>query len=100
MNSTFYCNLKLLVLMVILIISGLSGTCFAGQDHEHGREFNAFSLIHPLGITALTLLLLTACTGIFRRKLKKRFILIHKILAGLTVAAALSHAILVFILFR
>ena len=100
MSSTVYYNWKLSMLLVLLIIAGLSGTCFADEAHEHGGGFNAFSLIHPLGIFTLILLLLTACTGIFRRKLKKQFMLVHKILAGLTVAAALSHGILVFILFR
>ncbi len=61
--------------------------------------FNFYSLIEPLGITALTLLLATAVTGLFRRKLKRRFLTIHKILAALTVAIALCHAILVMILF-
>jgi hypothetical protein len=61
--------------------------------------FNFHSLIEPLGITALTLLLATAATGLFRRKLKRWFLTIHKILAALTVTVALCHAILVMILF-
>ena len=100
MSSIVHYNMKLSVLLVLLIISGMSSACFGSEAHEHKEAFNAFSLIHPLGISALILLLLTACTGVFRRKLKKRFIIIHKILAGLTVVVALSHAILVFILFR
>jgi hypothetical protein len=61
--------------------------------------FNFISLIEPLGITALTLLLATVATGLFRRKLKRRFLTIHKILAALTVTVALCHAILVMVLF-
>jgi DMSO/TMAO reductase YedYZ heme-binding membrane subunit len=60
--------------------------------------FNFNSVIEPLGITALTLLLVTAATGLFRRKLKRRFLTIHKILAILTVTAALCHAVLVIVL--
>jgi hypothetical protein len=61
--------------------------------------FSFVSLIKPLGATALTLLLATAAVGLFRRKLGRRFLRIHKTLAALTVAAALCHAILVMILF-
>lgn len=61
--------------------------------------FNFASLIEPLGITALTLLLITASTGLFRRKLGRRFLTVHKVLAAMTVAVALCHGILVITVF-
>ena len=61
--------------------------------------FSWYSLIEPLGITALTLLLTTAATGLFRRKLGRRFMKVHKILAWSTVAVALCHGTLVMLLF-
>jgi hypothetical protein len=61
--------------------------------------FSFYSLIKPLGATALSLLLITAATGLFRRKLGRRFMKVHKIFAWLTVTAALSHAVLIVILF-
>jgi DMSO/TMAO reductase YedYZ heme-binding membrane subunit len=61
--------------------------------------FSFVSLIKPLGAIALTLLLITAATGLFRRRLGRRFMKVHKTFAWLTVAAALSHAVLIVILF-
>lgn len=61
--------------------------------------FNFVSLIEPLGITALTLLLITVATGLFRRKLGRRFMKVHKTFAWLTVAVALCHGTLVILLF-
>lgn len=61
--------------------------------------FSFYSLIKPLGATALTLLLITAATGLFRRKLGRRFMKVHKAFAWLTVAVGLCHAVLVAILF-
>jgi hypothetical protein len=71
----------------------------ADEAHEHGGDFSAFSLVQPLGITALSLVLLTFLTGLFRRKLKTRFMTIHKIIAWAAIAVALTHGTLVFILF-
>jgi hypothetical protein len=99
MNTNINSNLKLSALLVFLIVISLTGMCFADEVHGHESSFNAFLLIRPLGISALILLLLTACTGVFRKKLKRRFLKIHKILALLTIAVALSHAVLVIILF-
>lgn len=61
--------------------------------------FSWYSLIELLGITALTLLLITAATGLLRRKLGRRFLTVHKILAALTVAVALCHGTLVIVFF-
>ncbi len=60
--------------------------------------FSFHSLIKPLGAATLILLLITVATGQFRRKLGRRFMKTHKIFAWLTVAAALSHAVLIVIL--
>jgi hypothetical protein len=60
--------------------------------------FNWSSLVVPLGITTLTLLLITAATGLFRRKLRRRFLTVHKVFAWATVGVALCHAALVMVL--
>ena len=70
-----------------------------GGEHEHGSGISLFSFVKPLGICALTLILVTFGTGLFRRRLKRRFLRIHKILAWLTVGVALCHGILVLALF-
>ena len=73
----------------------------AGHEHEHGGggSFSLFSLVKPLGITALSCLLVTFLAGLFRRKLGRRFLKIHTMFAMLTVIIALLHGILVLILF-
>jgi phosphoglycerol transferase MdoB-like AlkP superfamily enzyme len=61
--------------------------------------FNFFSLIEPLGVITLSLLLITTATGVFRKKLRRRFMTVHKIFAWLTVVFALSHETLVIAFF-
>ena len=61
--------------------------------------FSFHSLIKPLGAATLILLLITFTTGKFRRKIGRRFMKVHNIFAWLTLAAALSHAVLILILF-
>jgi len=68
-----------------------------GAEHAHGGGITAASLIEPLGITTLTLLLLTAGAGLLRRKSPRLLLKLHKALALLTVLAGLSHATLVFL---
>lgn len=71
----------------------------AMDNHEHGTTtgFKTYRLTKPLGITTFSLILLTATAGIFRRKLKRRFLRIHKILAVATVVTATLHVITVWI---
>jgi len=85
-----------------LVWSCLNQVLFAAEQtvHEHtAASFSLFLLVKPLGVSTLTLLLLTFLAGLFRRKLGRRFLRVHKTLAFLTVALALFHGILVLILF-
>ena len=73
---------------------------FASAEGGHAAddETGAAQLIEPLGIVTLTLLLLTAGAGLFRR-LKPRLLLrCHKVVALLAVLSALAHATLVLVL--
>ena len=69
------------------------------HEHEHGAGLSLFSLVEPLGISALSLVLVTFGTGLFRRKLGRRFLKVHRALAWAAVGLALCHGILVLALF-
>ena len=73
----------------------------AGYEHNHSGygTFSLFSLVKPLGICALSSLLITLLIGLFRRKLGRRFLKLHMTFAFLTVIIALCHGILVLMLF-
>lgn len=73
----------------------------AGHEHNHSEHgsFSLVSVVKPLGICALSLLLITFLIGLFRRKLGRRFLKLHRIFAFLTVIIALCHGILVLVLF-
>lgn len=63
----------------------------AGTDadsHKHAAGFGWGRLLGPLGITTLVLLLLTASTGLLRRRSPRELLRCHKVLA------ALAHATL------
>jgi YHS domain-containing protein len=69
-----------------------------GHDHEAPADetsLRVYRFTKPLGIATFSLLLLTACAGFFRRKLKRRFLPAHRVLAVSTVVAALLHALTV-----
>ncbi len=69
------------------------------HDHEHKLEFSFFSLVRPLGVCTLSSLLVTFTLGLFRKKLGKRFLKIHRTFAWLTLIFALCHGILVLMLY-
>jgi hypothetical protein len=71
------------------------------SDHEHANNisFSLFSLVEPLGIATLSFVSVTFLTGLFRRKLRRRFLKIHLILAVISVILGFTHGILVFTLF-
>jgi len=71
------------------------------NNHEHANNssFSLFSLVEPLGIATLSFVSVTFLTGLFRRKLRRRFLGIHLILAIIAVILGFTHGILVFILF-
>jgi hypothetical protein len=91
------------MLVLLLVLYCLSGTALADEgdahEHEHESGISLFSFIKPLGIGALSCVLVTFVTGLFRRKLGKRFLRVHKTLAWLAVGLALCHGILVLVLF-
>ena len=99
----------LLVGMAIVVVSGtgLAGFNQAamadGHEHNHNHSnhwsFSPLSLVKPLGICALSSLLITFLIGLFRRRLGRRFLKLHMIFAFLTIIIALSHGILVLLLF-
>jgi hypothetical protein len=86
---------------LLLIVLYLPNVALADESGSHGHEFgfSLFSFIKLLGGCALGLALATFGTGLFRRKLGRRFLKVHKIFAWLTVGFALCHGILVLVLF-
>jgi hypothetical protein len=93
----------IVILILIFMLSCLSGTAVADEGgahvHEHPAGISLFSFVKPLGICALSLVLITFCTGLFRRKLGRRFLKVHKLCAWLAAGFALCHGILVLSLF-
>jgi biotin transporter BioY len=69
------------------------------HEHSHSISLSLFSLVRPLGIATLSFVSVTFLTGLFRRKLRRRFLKIHLILAIISVILGLSHGILVLVLF-
>ncbi len=67
----------------------------AGHDHEHRLELG--KLIKLMGITTLSLLVLTAAGQLFRKKVPKFLFRRHKRLGIITLISALIHATLVLI---
>jgi phosphoglycerol transferase MdoB-like AlkP superfamily enzyme len=97
-------TIKLLTIVSILVASllllCLTNIVLADETHEHEHkfEFSLFSLIRPLGICALVAVSVTFITGLFRKKLGRRFLKVHKTFAWLAIAFALGHGILVLVL--
>ncbi len=92
--------MQILVFSAALILIMNTGALAAEHsDHEHTSTFSWFSLVRPLGITTLSCLCATFLTGLFRRKLRARFLKIHLPLAIAAVALGLSHGLLIFILY-
>ena len=97
---------KVLSIVVAMGVCGfLPNTgAFAGEqgggESEPGFTFSWFSLIQPLGIATLSLVGLTFLTGLFRKKLRRKFLKIHLPLAIAALTLGLSHGLLIFILYR
>jgi YHS domain-containing protein len=77
-------------------------TDITGEAHEHGhasseagKGWRLYRFTGPLGIATYSLLVLTLCTGLLRRKLKRRFLKIHTPLAFTALAVATLHALTV-----
>ena len=74
----------------------------AGDAHGHEHDspgtstgWRLYRFTGPLGIATFSLLVLTLSTGLLRRKLKRRFLKIHRPLAFATGAVAMLHALTV-----
>lgn len=66
-----------------------------GPAAEKESGWRLYRFTGSLGIATFSLLFLTFCTGSLRRKLKRRFLKIHKPLAFAAVAVAILHALTV-----
>ncbi len=66
-----------------------------GRHYE--RRLDLGRLIKPMGITTLSLLVLTAAGRLFRKKVPKFLVKWHKHLGIITLVSALTHATLVLI---
>jgi hypothetical protein len=90
-------------LIVLLVLFCLRETAFADEfgagQQQYKSRITLYSFIKPMGISALSCVLVTFTTGLFRRRLGKRFLMIHRILAWLTVGLALLHGALVLTFF-
>jgi len=98
-------NSKMLLILVITIFLGFAlsegalAAEGAGHEHQHDGSFSLFSLVRPLGIATLSFVSATSLTGLFRRKLSRRFLKIHLPLAIISVILGFTHGILVFVLY-
>lgn len=94
-----------LILLLAFIFWGLalSENAFAndevGHEDHDSQSFSLFFLVEPLGIATLCFVSATFLTGLFRRKLRQRFLKIHLPLAIISVTLGLTHGILVMILY-
>lgn len=89
------------ILVFLPAVLYLPSVALAGESGSGGHEFgfSTFSFIKLLGGCALGSALATFGTGLFRRKLGRRFLKVHKIFAWVTVGFALCHGILILVLF-
>lgn len=89
-------SLIILVAIGIMLTSTFAYGASEGQVTEKsGWKVNPYKLIKPLGICAISCLLITFSIGLIRRKFGRRFLIIHKTFAFFTVLFALCHAILI-----
>ena len=91
----------LTLLAFIFLVAALGGIALAneaGHEHDHDGPFSLVSLVRPLGIATLSLVSVTFLTGLFRRKLGRRFLKLHLPLAIVSVILGFTHGILVLVL--
>lgn len=93
----------MMTLIVLLVLFRARNAVFADElgagRHQHESRITLFSFVEPMGISALSCVLVTFATGLFRRRLGKRFLMIHRVFAWLTVGLALFHGALVLTFF-
>ena len=76
-----------------------SATEEPAQESQGGGSFSLFMLVRPLGMATLGFVCGTFAVGLFRRKLGRRFLKIHLLLAIVAVILGLTHGIMVFLLY-
>jgi len=93
--------LTVVPILLALVVAAHQDASAAESDAAQGdnTSFAWYSLVEPLGISTLSCLLLTFLAGLFRRKLGRRFKKVHIALAAITVTLALSHGLLVLIVY-
>lgn len=88
----------LIITAVILLLFGLSEISRADTQNQQQPSFSVHSLIKPLGIATLSFITATFIAGIFRKKLRTKFLKIHLPLAIISLILGLTHGLLVIIL--
>ena len=94
-----------LILLLSFIFWGLalSENAFANNHASHedndSNSFSLFFMVEPLGIATLCFVFTTFLTGLFRRKLRQKFLKIPLPLAIISVILGLTHGILVMSLY-
>jgi len=79
------------------------GAIVPDKEHDHDAhtfELTPGALIEPMGITTLSLLVLTVLVGLFRRKRPRLLLKWHKRLGIITLISALIHVTLILIVHK
>jgi DMSO/TMAO reductase YedYZ heme-binding membrane subunit len=85
--------------VALLVALASNGICMAQGEGGTGISFSVHSLIKPLGIATLCCMICTFIVGLFRRKLRTKFLKIHAPLAIISVILGLIHGTLVIVLY-
>jgi len=99
MKACMSAVLVTLVLVAAGLGQGAQAAQNTGNEHEHESSFSVSSLVEPLGIATLCCVSVTFLTGLFRRKLGKKFLKLHLPLAVTSVALGVTHGTLVLVLY-
>jgi hypothetical protein len=87
-----------MITAVVLIVFGLCEISLADTQNQQQPSFSLHSLIKPLGIATLSCITATFIAGLFRKKLRTKFLKIHLPLAIISLILGLTHGLLVLIL--
>ena len=96
---------KIIMFIIVLaffgVFAGALWAADANHQHDHANDFSfsTFSLIRFLGACALVCASGSFLSAIFRKKLSRHFLKMHRILGWLTIIFALSHGISMMVFF-
>lgn len=96
------CMSAVLVTLVIVGVGlgqGAQAAQNTGNEHNHESSLSVYSLVKPLGIATLCFVSVTFLTGLFRRKIGKKFLKLHLPLAIASLALGVTHGTLVLVLY-